>query len=90
MDRIIGKDHHMSITIEMPLGEIIIQRCKTIEVEILEEDIEIIIIETTTVEEVEVSLGTGNIQVILEEMIEVIVGQDQVQELAVTETELDA
>ena len=41
-------------------------------------------------EEVEVGLGTDDIQVILVEMIEVVVGQDQVQEPVLIETELDA
>ena len=72
----------------MTSGEIIMERHKTIEVNILEEDIETII-EMTILEEVEVGLGTDNIQVILAEMIEVAaVGLDQVQELALTETEL--
>ena len=56
-------------------------------VQSLEEDIEIII-EMTTLEEVEVGLGKDNFQVILEGMTEgVAVGQDQVQELVLTETE---
>ena len=70
MDRIIGEDHDMSIIIEMTLGETIIERCKIIEVKILEVDIEIIIIEMTTLEEVEVGLGKDNIQIILEGMTE--------------------
>ena len=45
----------------------------------------------TTLKEVEVGLGTDNIQVILRKMIEVaVVGQDQAQELVLRETELDA
>ena len=52
--------------------------------QILEVDIEEIL-EMTTLEEVEVGLGTDNIQVILEEMTEVVVvGQDQTPELILT------
>ena len=81
----------MAIIIEMDLGETIIERCKTMEVKISEEDIGIIIPVMRTLEEVEVGLGTDNIQVILAEMIEVVVvGQDQVQELVLIKTELDA
>ena len=44
----------------------------------------------TALEEVEVGLGKDNIQVILAEMIEVVVvGQDQVQEPVLKETEFD-
>ena len=53
-------------------------------------DIEVII-EMIALEEVELGPGKDNTQVILEEMIEVVaVGQDQVQEPVLTETELDA
>ena len=52
----------------MTLGETIIERHKTIEVRILEVDIEIIITEMTTLEEVEIGLRNDNIQVILEGM----------------------
>ena len=88
MDRIIGEDHNMTILIEITLGEIILQKHKIIEVRILEDDIEVII-EMITLEEVEVGLGKGDIQVILAEMIEVVIGQDQIQEPVLTETELD-
>ena len=45
----------------------------------------------TMLEEVEVGLGTDNIQVILAEMTEIaVVGLDQVQEPVLIETELDA
>ena len=68
----------MSIIIEMTLGEIIIERFKITEVTILEVDIEGII-EITTLEEVDIDLGTDNIQIILVEMTEiVVVGSDQV------------
>ena len=68
----------MLIIIEMTLGEKISEEHKIIEVKNLEVDIEVII-ETKTLEEVEVGLGKDNIQVILEGMIEtVVVGQDQV------------
>ena len=64
-DRIIGEDCDMSVIIEMTLGKTIIERCKTIEVKFLEVDIRIIIliIEMTTLEDVEVYLGTDNTQV---------------------------
>ena len=71
----------------MTLGETILEKCKTIEVKILEVDIDVII-EITTLEEVEVGLGKDNIQVILEG-ITVAVGLDQAQEPVPTETELD-
>ena len=82
----------MSIIIEMTSGETIIERCKTIEVKILGVDIEIIIIiEMTTFEEVEVGLGTDNIQVILTEIIRgIVIDLDQVPELLLMEIELDA
>ena len=76
-DRIIGEDHNMSILIEMTLGETILGKCKIIEVKILKVDIEVII-EMTTLEEIEVGLGKDSIQVILEGMIEaVVVDEDQ-------------
>ena len=88
-DRIIGEDHNMSILIEMAFGEAILEKCKIIVVKILEVYIEVII-EMTTLEEVEVGLGKDNIQVILAEMLEVVVlGQDQVQEPVLTEAEFD-
>ena len=48
------------------------------------------IIEMTALKEVEVGVGKDNIQVILAEMIEVIVGQDQVKKPVLIETELHA
>ena len=78
----------MSIIIEMTLGETILGKQKIIDVNILEVDIEGII-GMITLEEVEVGLGIDNIQVTLEGMTEVEVGLDQVQELELTETELD-
>ena len=79
MGRIIREDHDMSIIIGMTLGETIIERHKIIEVKLLEKDIGIIVIETTTLEELEVALEKDNVQVILAEMIEVaVVDQDQV------------
>ena len=90
MDRIIEGDHIMSIIIEMILGETILETCKIIDIRILEVDIEGII-EMVTLEEVDVGLRKDSIQVILVEMAEVvIIGQDQVQEPVLTETELDA
>ena len=89
MDRSIGEYHNISIIIEMTIGETILERHKIIEVKTLDVDIEIIIIEMTTLEEVEVGLRKNNNQVILAEIIEVIAGQDQVQEPVLIETELD-
>ena len=48
------------------------------------------IIEMITLEEVEVGLGTDSIQIILEGMIELVVGLDQVQELALIGIKLNA
>ena len=73
----------------MTLEETILEKHKITEVKLLEVEIGGII-KMTMLEEVEVGLGTDNIQVILAEMIEVVVGQDQVQEPVVIETELDA
>ena len=70
----------MSIIIEMTLKETILKDHKITEVKILEVDIEGIA-ETTILEEVEVGQGTDNIQVIIEGMTTVGVGQDQFQEL---------
>ena len=60
------------------------------EVKIFEVEIEGIL-EMTTLEEVEIGLGKDNIQVILAEMTEVVVvGQDQVQDPVLIETESNA
>ena len=88
-DRIIGKDHITSMIIEMTLEKTILEKCRITEVKIWEVDIEGII-EMTTLEEVEVGLDEGKIQVILAEMMEIVVGQNQVQELVLMEIELDA
>ena len=75
-DRIIEKGHNMLTSIEMILEETILEECKIIEVRIFEVDIEIII-QMTTLEEVEVGLGKNAIKVILEGMTEsVTVGLD--------------
>ena len=57
-DRIIGEDHNLSVLREITLGETILEKHK-----ILEVDIEVII-EMTTLEEVQVGLGKDDIQVI--------------------------
>ena len=68
----------------MILGETILEECKIIEVRIIEVDTEVII-ETTILEEVEVSLEKDNIRAILEGMTEAVaVGEDQVRELVLT------
>ena len=86
MDKIIGKDHFMSTIIEITLEETILEKHKITEVKILEVDIEGIT-EMITLEEVEVGLGTDNIQIILEGMTEVVVvGQDKVQGIVLIET----
>ena len=43
MNRIIREDHNMSILIEMTLEETILEKCKIIEVKILEVDTKVII-----------------------------------------------
>ena len=89
MYRIIEEGHNMLRIIEMTLEEEISEECRITEVRILEVYIEVTI-EMTIMEEVEVSLGKDNNQVILEGMIEVVVvGQDQVQEPVLTEIGLD-
>ena len=73
----------------MTLGEEILGKQKIMEVSIIEVDIEAII-EMTILEEVEVGLGKDSIQVILEGMTKAVVAdQDQVQDLVLTEIELD-
>ena len=85
-NRIIGEHYSMSILIEMTLGETTLEKCKIIELKILEVDIEIIT-EMTTSEEVR--LEKGITQVILEEIIEAVADQDQAQEPVLIERELD-
>ena len=68
----------MLIITETITEEAILEICNITEVKILEVEIEGII-EMTTLEEVEVDLGKGNIQVI--DTTKVVVDQDQVQEL---------
>ena len=78
--------------IEMTLGEEIIERCKAIEVRIIEVDVETFIetiiethtettiemtIEMTILEEVEVGLEKDNTHVTLEGMTEAVLDQDQ-------------
>ena len=89
MDSIIGEDHVMSITIEMTSEKTILERHKIKEITSLEVDKEGII-ETIVFKGVEVDLGKYSIQVISVEMTGVVEDLDQVQELILTETELDA
>ena len=63
MDRIIGEDHDMSIIIEMALGEIIIEM-QYFRGQTFRGVIEIIIIDTITLEGVEVGPGKDNILII--------------------------
>ena len=88
-DRIIDEGHNMLTIIEMTLGEKILEKCKIIEVKILEMDIDVII-EMITLEEVEVDLGKDSVQVILGGMIKaVVVDKGQVQEPVLIEIELE-
>ena len=73
-----GLFYERPIIIEMTLGEAIVETSKIKEVKVLEVDIEGNI-EMTILEEVEVGLGTDNIKIISEGMVEVVVlGLDQV------------
>ena len=70
-------------------GEVILGKHKIIQVSIIEVDIETII-ETTTLEEVELGSGKDINQVILERMTKaVLLDQDQVLEPVLLEIELD-
>ena len=73
----------------MTLEETILEKCQIIGVKILEVDTKGVI-ETIILEELGIGLGTDNIQIISEGMIEVVVGLDKVQELVLIEIELDA
>ena len=66
----------------------ILERHKITEVRISEVDTEGNY-RNDNLEEVGAGLETDNIQIISEEMTEVVVGQDQVQEPVIIETELD-
>ena len=92
MDRLTETDQGIIKTIEVILGEEILEgicnQIGMIEVKIIEVDTEEII-EMIIMKEVEVGLWTGSIPIILEGMIEVIVGLDQVQKLVPIEIELN-
>ena len=85
MDKIIGIDQGIIKSIEVILEEETLEEISNqigiIEDRIIEADTEEII-EMIIMKEVELGLGTDNIQIILEGMIETTVGLDQVQELA--------
>ena len=70
------------------LGQQILEKGKTTEVKILEEDIEVAS-GTVILIEIGVGLEKENFQVILGEIIKVAVGQDQVLEQVPIEIELD-
>ena len=73
----------------MTLGENILEEHRIIEVKILEVGVEVII-EMTTLEEVEVDPRKDNIKVILEGITEAVpVGQDQIWEPVIAEIGLD-
>ena len=75
-DRLIEKGCNITIK-EVNLGEEITEKCKIIELKILEMDVEVTI-EMKTLVEVEVGLEKDSTQVILEEVIKAVVDQDQV------------
>ena len=77
MDKSIEEDCIMSIILKITIEDTILEICKIREVKILEVDTEGII-EMIILEEVEVGLGTDNIQIISEGMTEVAGGVDQV------------
>ena len=93
MDRITetyqGIIRNIEVISEEEILEGICDQIRIVEVKIIEVDIEEIL-EMIFTKEVEVGLGIGNIQIIPEEMIEVIVGLDQVQEQALIEIGLVA
>ena len=76
-------------TIEVTLGDEILEEHKIIKLRILEVDMEVTL-EMITLEEVEVGLEKDSTQVTSEEIREVVVDQDQVQEQVLTEIRLDA
>ena len=88
MDKTIEEDHSMIKNTEVTLGEEIIEKCKIIEVRILEVDKELML-KTTTLEEIEVGLEKDSTQVILEEMREAVIGSDQDQKGVLIEIGLD-
>ena len=79
MDKITEEGHNIVKIKEMILGKEILEEHKTIEVRILEVDIEVTL-GMVILEEVEVGLEKDSIQVTLEEMRKAVVGQVQVQE----------
>ena len=76
MHKTIEEGHSMIKIIEVTLGKEILEVHKLTEVRILEVDT-IVVLEMIVLEEVEVGLGKGSIQVILEEMIDAAVDLDQ-------------
>ena len=78
IDRIIEVDYSILIIIEMTLGEEMLEKCKIIEVRIIEVDVETTT-EMTILEKAEVGPWKDNIQVTLEGMIEAVAEQDQFQ-----------
>ena len=89
LDKVIEEDNISLIITEITLDETILERHEITEGKIIEVDTEGII-EMIILEEVGVGLRIDNIQIILEGMIEAVVGLDQVQELPPKEIELDA
>ena len=93
MDRVTETDQGIirpvEVILEEEISEGICDQIRIIEIKIIQGDIEENI-ETRIIKEVEVGLGIDSIPIILEGMIEVMVGLDQVQELVPIEIELDA
>ena len=77
MDKILVESCSMIKIIEVILGKTILEICKITEVIILEVDIEVTL-GMLTLEKVDVGLGQGWFQVILEEMREAVVNLVQV------------
>ena len=88
MDKIIEKSLSMFKITEKILGEEILEKPKSIEVKILEEDINVAL-GTVNMIEVGVGLEKDNFWVTLGEMIEVAVCQDQVLEQVPIDIDLD-
>ena len=78
-DKIIEDSHSVIKITKVLLGKEILEDCKITEVKIIEEDINLAL-GMTILEEIEVGLEKGGIQLTLGGMIEVGVDQDQVQE----------
>ena len=88
MDKILECSCSRIKIIEVILGKVISEKCKIIEVRILEVDIGVTL-GMITLGNVEVGLEKYNTQITLGEMIEAAVDQDQVQDWVLIEIESD-